>query len=430
VWTSSGVQKFSLDPQSLSGQPTNIALNHDGRLLAIGFEGRFGPGFAVWDLDAKQQVFRREIELSGNPPALAFAPNGDLAVTLRDAVELLPAGASAVTTVASTVGGLNEIAYSTDGHYLAWSTHEHVVVFDVREHRESARLTVGSDGPDAQVLRLTFSSDGQYLGAVGELNAGAIWRGPNWREVAAPRHAELQAIYALAFHPSAPEAVTCASDGYCLSWSLSTGQKIRRFAHIHAYQDSDNTKRQILGAEFGPVGSTLVTSGSDGTVRLWNVTPPGEDGRSECLGEPVIETFAPRGRQWNWPFMGEPVMAPGGCRIVPPLGITPYAFVTDPTGIYGAAPQPVDVVRVWGPARRLLREIAHTDPVDWEAVQQRLINRGISSYRSLPADNRANEAGGKRESSRTFSVGQIPGHDARGGREASRLGHRVQARSL
>ena len=121
VWTASGVRKFSLEPQSLSGQPTNIALNHDGRLLAIGFEGRFGPGFEVWDLDAKQVVFRREINLSGNPPALAFAPNGDLAVALRDAVEILPAGASAVTTLASTGSGLTAIAYSADGRYLAWS---------------------------------------------------------------------------------------------------------------------------------------------------------------------------------------------------------------------------------------------------------------------------------------------------------------------
>ena len=397
VWTASGVQKFSLELQSLSGQPTSIALSHNGRLLAIGFEGRSGPGFEVWDLDAKQAVFRREITLSGNPPALAFAPNGDLAVTLRDAVEILPAGASTVTTLASTGGGLTAIAYSADGHYLAWSSHQGTVVFDVRERKESAPLIVGSEGPSAQVLRLAFSADGQYLGAVGDLNTGAIWRGPNWREVVAPRHAELQTIYALAFHPSAPEAVTCASDGYCLSWSLSTGQKIRRFAHIHAYEGSDNTKRQIVGAEFGAVGSTLVTSGADGTVRLWNVTSPGETGRSKCLGEPVIETFAPKGRQWSWPFMGEPVVTPEGCQIEPPLGIKPYTFVTDPTGTYGAAPQAVDVVGVWDSAHRLLTEIAHTDPVDWEAVQQRLINRGIRSYRAyLPIIDRMKQEGSVR----------------------------------
>ena len=430
VWTTSGVQRFSLEPQSLSGQPTNIALNHDGRLLAIGFEGRVGPGFEVWDLDAKQVVFRREITLSGNSPALAFAPNGDLAVALRDAVEILPARASAVTTLASTGSGLTAIAYSADGRYLAWSSHQGIVVFDVREHKESASLTASSEGPGAQVLHLAFSSDGQYLGAVGELNTGTIWRGPNWREVVAPRHAELQTIYALAFHPSAPEAVTCASDGYCLSWLLSTGQKIRRFAHLHAYEGGDNAKRQIVGAEFAAVGSTLFTSGADGTVRLWNVTPPGETGRSECLGEPVIETFAPRGRQWNWPFVGEPVVTPEGCQVVPPLGIKPYTFVTDPTGTYGAAPQAVDIVRIWDPAHRLLdRNRAHRSCRLGSCAAA--VDKPWHKFPpSLPANNRPHEARRKRESSCPLPIGQIPDHGARGGREAPHLGHRVQASGL
>jgi WD40 repeat protein len=95
--------------------------------------------------------------------------------------------------------------------------------------------------------------------------------------------------------------------------------------------------------------------------------------------------------------MGEPTVAPGECQTVPPVGITPYTFISDPTGVYGAAPQAVDVVRVWGPARKLLAEIPHTDPVDWEAVQQRLINRGISSYRAyLPIIDRMKKEGSVR----------------------------------
>ena len=41
-----------------------------------------------------------------------------------------------------------------------------------------------------------------------------------------------------------------------------------------------------------------------------------------------------------------------------------HTFVTDPTGTYGAALQEVDIIRVWDPTRKLLTEIAHTDPVD------------------------------------------------------------------
>lgn len=87
VWNRSGAQELSLSTLDLQGEPQNIALSTDGRLLAIGILGG-KLGFAVYDLETRQAVTRYEIEASGDATAIAFAPNGDLFFVPRSKIEV------------------------------------------------------------------------------------------------------------------------------------------------------------------------------------------------------------------------------------------------------------------------------------------------------------------------------------------------------
>jgi WD40 repeat protein len=393
VWDSNGVRKLSVDSATLSGGAVSIALTRDGTRLAIGFQGRSGPGFAVWDIDAAQSLFRREIDLSGDAPALAFAPNGDLAVTMRTTVELLRSGAAEITALVPGTEALRTLAISPDGRYLAWSSTSSVGVYDFSKGAEAGRMTAGSgDAPGGGVDRLFFSADAEYLGGVGDVNTSAVWRAPNWREVLAPRHAEFRRINALAFDPSAAQAVTCDSDGYCLGWSLETRQRTYRFAHQYAFEAGTAAQPQILDAMFSPTGSMLLTAGADGTVRLWTVTPPAEAGRASCEAEPIIRTFTPAGRRWSTSGGFVPEICTARVRNPDDTG---QGTITDPDNKYSASVAGVDVVRVRKHGDdAALAELVHSDPIDWDAVQERLIKGGMSSPRAyLPEIARMRDSG-------------------------------------
>ena len=147
VWTRAGVEELGLSPQDLQGNPQTVAFSPDGRLLAVGVLGS-RPGFAVFDISTKQAVVRQRSELSGNATAIAFAPNGDFIVALREKVEIYAAGPWPLArTLTPDTGGVHRVVMSPNGRYLAAASVGKVTVFDLERDNVAARLEVRGDGP-------------------------------------------------------------------------------------------------------------------------------------------------------------------------------------------------------------------------------------------------------------------------------------------
>ena len=379
VWAADGTRQLERTPQDLSGLPESIAFSPDSRLLAIGVsEPR--PGALVFDIETGQEVFRHRIELSGRTAAMAFAPNGDLAVALRNKVEMFSAAAwQPLRTWESAAGSVDGLAISPNGRYLAYATREKVTAIDLKEGTSVAQLEVRGTGPGENEY-LGFIPNGRYLGAVGHLNTGAIWRVDTWREVVAVRHAEFQTIHALSFDPAVAEAVSCGADGHCIGWSLESGREIHRFAHRHPYTGEEARMRQLFGGAFGARDSLFASGGGDRTARLWNLQPPGEMRRSQCEGDLFVRVWSPpAGRSWNKELGGLQLVPRQGCGVPRPQDVRQEHVVAGPRGEYAAAVVPSDIVRVWQTAGATpVAQIEHTDPVDWDAVERRLRDAGMS----------------------------------------------------
>jgi WD40 repeat protein len=358
VWTRSGEVFLKPPNGELLGTPQTVVFSADNRWLAIGIRAVL-PSFVVYDLELKQQRFRYDATRRGNATALAFTPGGELYVALAEEIEIYdPTHWRAVRKLAPKIGDIHRLAFSRDGRHLAASGGADVVVYDLKFGQER-RLEAHNDGP-GRIEDLKFDPTGEYLGAVGLLSTGSIWRVETWRQAVAVGHGESYDTHTLSFDTTGGEAISCASDGNCLGWSLATGSRTHRFAHVYLYTGAKIEGRQMLSGTFSADGSLFVSGGADHTARIWSMSRAGEVSRSRCeLDNAFVFTFVGTGvARHCWPER------PGGAIFAP---------VTTENRRFAAATVPFDTVHVWDVnSGKPLATLAHTDPVDWDALKARL----------------------------------------------------------
>jgi len=236
------------------------------------------------------------------------------------------------------------------------------------------RLEGHERGP-GRVLDLRFDARGDYLSAVGDLNTGAIWRVGTWRPVVAVSHGEFQTIHTLSFNPVADEAVSCATDGTCSGWSLATGARTYRFAHVYPHTGAKNETRQIASGAFGSGRSLFVSAGVNRTARIWSLAGAVENPLARCeLPDVLVRTFVAGAISRN-------------CGVPQPSDTRAAPVLAD-DGRAAAVMVPFDTVRVWDPTTgKPLAILAHADPVDWDVVKTRL----LTTLSRRPAEMRLSE---------------------------------------
>ena len=220
---------------------------------AVDREGNVSKwGFELWQVSRQHLA---TLEVAGEVPSLAFAPDGaTLATGSRQGVRLWSLETRVETEALS--GGLTVVAYSHDGATLAIGSGSQVQLWDMASGTQVASLP----GHAQQIRSLDFTRDGRTL-ASGAPDAIRLWDVETQTSTATlPPGAS-----SVAFSPDGATLASGSEDGVRL-WDVEMQTEIATYRH-----SGDRWGPEVNTVAFSPDGILVASGGDDTTVRLWDV---------------------------------------------------------------------------------------------------------------------------------------------------------------
>lgn len=155
-------------------------------------------------------------------------------------------------------GGITDVAFSTDGHWLATASWDHrAEIWEVNTGQEVRVLLGHTD----KVNEVRFSTDGRWVATVSSDKTVKLWETGTWR-LRDTLFAHNDAVTSLAFSPDGRWLATGSEDKSVIVWEVATGRQVRKLEG----HDSD-----VTSVAFSPHGDLLaVATGSHKIIELWD----------------------------------------------------------------------------------------------------------------------------------------------------------------
>ncbi|WP_051944971.1 WD40 repeat domain-containing serine/threonine protein kinase [Verrucomicrobium sp. BvORR106] len=265
VTVSGGPQVFRTVPRAavgpvLEGAPslTLLRLSHDGRRLA----GSDGSSLKVWDARSGKLILSSN-DLEGSVAQIAMSPDGTRMATVSGktsgTLDVWDVDLGSRMRPPTRPGGkLLDCTFSPEGRRLAVASHDaYARVFDVA----SGLPLTESMRHSGAVMEVHFSGDGRRVAtsAVGDGNA-RIWDGytglPAWPWICHPSSSPYARISA-----DGSSVLTGGEDGALRLWRTPVEGPAKVTANHGA---------KVVTAAQGAAGRLILSLGADGLVRLWN----------------------------------------------------------------------------------------------------------------------------------------------------------------
>jgi WD40 repeat protein len=218
-------------PYNINGQLTDVrsvAVSPDGKLLAVGVQLFNGVSHTY---TGAVEVWR--ISDSVLAQTLTGYGSGDITVT-----------------------GVNSVAFSSDGQYLATGSWDRLV----KVWRVANGTLVSSRSDHAQkVNAVAFSPNGQWLASASDDMTVKLYRTSDWGvERTLTGHTNL--VLSLAFSPNSARLATGSWDQTTRIWNIPDGSLLFSLPH----------GSNVDPVAFAPDGKTLASGARDGSIKLWD----------------------------------------------------------------------------------------------------------------------------------------------------------------
>lgn len=281
---------------------TEIAFSPNGRYLAA---AAWNHPARVWDVEKRESI---TLSTHGLVHAIDFSPNsayvatgsGDGVTAVWEASggglvaefqqDPISRGQIVVRADGSTrpddprtvqqPGGVNHLAFSADGRYLASASDDKTArIWDLEARQEVGRFT-----HDSSVHAVAFSDDGARLASASHDNTARLWDIVTGREIARITH------------NAGVDKVALSSDGRFMA--SASGDHSVRLLQIGSEQLPKVFVHNgpALAVQFSPDGRFLATGSSDRTARLWEISNGREIHRLTHQGTVNAVTFSADGR--------------------------------------------------------------------------------------------------------------------------------------
>lgn len=278
IWDTRSGQRLDAFHDTL---PRKLAV-HVGPTGALAAIGSDDGTIALWDLAARQRrwVGRRQVSAITD---IAFSPDGQWLATASDdgtAVLWEVAHGQSQKPLIDHLGAVIGVAFSYDGQRLATVGNDARIVFwDIRNGKKLGRF---AKAPRA--ARVTFDAIGRYVAATAG-DSVTLWDAITGRPEGSLQHTN--AVTGVAFSLDGRRIATTGLDGTLRVWDANT--RVQRFwtpAAVPLHDDGrpagelgavhDGEASWLQTVAFCADGRKLVTTGRDGSAKIWDVEAGGE----------------------------------------------------------------------------------------------------------------------------------------------------------
>ncbi|MFH0899998.1 MAG: WD40 repeat domain-containing protein [Pseudomonadota bacterium] len=232
-----------------------VAYSPHGRYLASGYlDGKM----SIWDLDTgKSRVIGGHNDLVAR---IAFSPDGTLlaSASIDRTVCIWTVPAGNLERVLQMAGVVVTVAFSPDSKLVAVGGQDKKVrLLEVSSGRE--RLLIA--GHSAAVLDVAFSPDGTLLASASTDSSIRLWRTDSG-ELLGNWTGHTGAVRVLSFSPDGMLLASASEDKSIRVWSVADGTTVRTLVGHNG---------RVKGVAFSPDGVRVASASYDRTVRLWRI---------------------------------------------------------------------------------------------------------------------------------------------------------------